>query len=86
MKIGDRVRIAPWCKEPLFIEQACGRGVGKIFEQAGTTGWWLVRFGDGYENNYGEEFLEVVSNNKMPEPDMDLSEIEAAQQIYEELR
>ena len=85
MKIGDRVRIAPWCKEPYFIKQAGGRVDGKIVDQAGAACWW-VRFGDGYENNYGEEFLELVGNDRMPEPDMDLSEIEAAQRIYEELK
>lgn len=85
MQIGDRVSILPGTR---FADQA--KCLGRITEERGPDDdgnpWWFVVFDNGYTNAYKDEDLEIIADMKMPEPDMDLSEIEAAQRIYEELR
>lgn len=92
-KTGDRVFIKPGGH---YGDQAKQHpGLGTIKYETGTGGWqdpgeqelwWRVEMDDGYENNYRtKDLLPEKEDLKMPPPEMELEEIELAQEIYSRL-
>lgn len=73
----------------LARQQAAHPGLGRV---EGFTGppsedtWVWVRFDDGYYQNYPQwALLEVEYELRMPDPEMELEEIELAQETFQAL-
>lgn len=82
MNIGDRVRIKRDCE---YSHQCHVAGIITDIKDNTRDIWWRVLFDNDYINVYSTRHLEFVSHAPMPSPEMDLDEIQQAQELYDKL-
>ena len=93
-KKGDRVRLVDADPDGEvaslyhFQSQANGNN-GTIIKPkiivVGHITWITVRWDNGYQNNYPSTYLVSLNAPKMTAPEMDLDEIQQAQELYSKL-